>query len=211
VAYILSANIHRRNMSKGQRAMVVAKMRPFSGQTLRQLSGQTDLSRGLVGNAAVVLKYASDLADQVVSGSLSLDKAYEEARIRKGRAETHESRFNALKAAASDLADRVVEGQLPLEEAEAALRERQDRVHRNKVLLAEALHDLARHAYLLEYEVQQEEVATFVISEAELYKEWNPDPIDEALHALEVFAEYAGPLLARIAQLKAEREDVEKS
>jgi hypothetical protein len=105
----------------------------------------------------------------------------------------------------------VVEGQLPLEEAEAALRERQDRIHRNKLLLAEALHDLARHAYLLEYEVQQEEVATFVISEAELYKKWNPDPIDEVLHALEVFAEQAGPLLARIAQRKAEREDVEKS
>ena len=35
VAYILSANIHRRNLSKGQRAMAMAKMRPFSGQNIR--------------------------------------------------------------------------------------------------------------------------------------------------------------------------------
>lgn len=72
-------------MTKGQRAMVVAKMRPFSGQPLRQPSGQNNLSRGLVGNATVVLKHAPDLAEQVINGSLSLDNAYEEARIRKGQ------------------------------------------------------------------------------------------------------------------------------
>lgn len=129
--------------------------------------------------------------------------------MRKGRSDTYNSRFNALKAVAPDLAERVTEGQLNLEEAEAAERERAEQARQRKKLLAEALHDLASRAYLIEHEVQRERVATFVISEAELYKKWNPDPIDEVLHALEVFAEHAGPLLARIIELKAEKENAE--
>jgi hypothetical protein len=35
-----------------------------------------------------VLRYASDLLDPVRSGAMSLNKAYEEARIRKGQADT---------------------------------------------------------------------------------------------------------------------------
>jgi hypothetical protein len=146
-----------------------------------------------LSQARTVLRYAPDLLDPVRSGAISLNNAYEEARIRKGRAETHESRFESLKVAASDLAELVVEGQLSLEEAEAALRERQERIHRDKVLLAHALHDLAKHVYLLECEAERERVAEFVLSEAELYQKVSPDPIDEVLHALEVFAEHAGP------------------
>jgi hypothetical protein len=66
-----------------------------------------------------VLHHASDLADSVLAGSISLDNAYEEARIRKGRAETYKSRFNALKAAAPDLTEMVTDGPLNLEEAHA--------------------------------------------------------------------------------------------
>jgi hypothetical protein len=95
----------------------VVRICPFSGQTQRQLAGQNSLSKGLIGNAAVVLKHAPDLADSVLNGSISLDNAYEEARIRKGRAETYESRFNALKAAAPGLAEMVTDGPLNLEEA----------------------------------------------------------------------------------------------
>jgi hypothetical protein len=125
VTYILSANIHRRHMSKGQRAMVVARLLISSNLTQQAASKQLNVSQQRISFASVVLKHASDLADSVVNGSLSLDKAYEEARIRKGRADTHEARFNALKEAAPDLAERVVEEKLSLEEAEAEERERQ--------------------------------------------------------------------------------------
>jgi hypothetical protein len=60
---------------------------------------QMDVKRPRIAKAAVVLKHAPDLANSILAGSISLDNAYEEARIRKGRAENHESRFNALKAA----------------------------------------------------------------------------------------------------------------
>lgn len=124
VTYILSANIHRRNMSKGQRAMAVAKISPESQQGKRTSIKTIEVSPGYVSHARIVLQHAPDLANAVLMGHLSLDNAYEEARIRKGRAETYESRFNALKAAAPDLADMVVNESLNLEEAEAVYRER---------------------------------------------------------------------------------------
>jgi ParB/RepB/Spo0J family partition protein len=210
INYILSANIARRHLNKGQRAMAVAKIWSVSDQTSRQISDQTKVSKTRLISASVVLKHAPDLASQVLLGHISLDNAYGEARIRKGRAETYEARFNALKAAAPDLAEMVTESQLNLEEAEAAYRERQERIHRNKVLLAQALHDLARHAYLLD-PPHHDEILNLVAHEAELYKERNFGSIDEVLHALEVFAEHAGPLLARINELKAEKSHVEES
>jgi hypothetical protein len=135
-------DINRRHMSKGQRAVVVAKIYPD-----RTPRGQSSVSEGItyerVSSARAVLRHAPDLANSVLMGHISLDNAYEEARIRKGQADTHESRFNALKAAAPDLADRVVNSKLTLEEAEAVYRERQGRIQHNKILLAQALHDLA--------------------------------------------------------------------
>jgi ParB-like chromosome segregation protein Spo0J len=201
VAYILSANIHRRNMTKGQRAMVVARIRLVSNQTVREAANQSGLDHTRIVQANVVLHHAPDLADQVITGSLSLDNAYEEARVRKGRAETYESRFNALKAAAPDLAEMVVEEKLKLEEAQAAEQERAEQVRIRKKLLAEALHDLARHSYVLNPAYRGETVR-FVLSEAELYKRHNAGPVDEFIEALEIFEQYAGLALNEIRGAK---------
>jgi hypothetical protein len=101
VTYILSVNINRRHMTKGQRAIVVARV--TGNLSVRQAAEATNQNRESIRQARFVLNHASDLADSVRSGALSLDNAFEQARIRKGQAETHETRFNALKAAASDL------------------------------------------------------------------------------------------------------------
>jgi hypothetical protein len=126
INYIISANINRRHMTKGQRAMAVAKIYPEPkwGRHSEFQNETGEFSKAHLSRARAILHYASDLADNVLAGSLSIDSAYEEARIRKGQADTHESRFNALKAAAPDLADMVVDSQLPLEEAQAAYDER---------------------------------------------------------------------------------------
>jgi ParB-like chromosome segregation protein Spo0J len=121
-ARILSENVHRRHLTKSQRAIVVAQL--TRNWSVRQVAEEMNQKRELIRQARFVLRYGPDLADSVRSGALSLDNAYEEARIRKGRAETYESRFNALKATAPDLAEMVVEEKLALEEAEAARRAR---------------------------------------------------------------------------------------
>jgi hypothetical protein len=122
VTYILSANIHRRHMTKSQRAMAVAMIYPEPKRGVHsEFQNETgEFSKAYLSRARTVLRHAPDLAEHVINGSLSLDKAYEEARIRKGQADTYESRFNALKEAAPELADMVVNDQLNLAEAEAA-------------------------------------------------------------------------------------------
>jgi hypothetical protein len=118
VAYILSANINRRHMSKGQRSLVTAKLKPETTMgrksDVKKLANNFGVSAEYLRQARFVLRYASDLGDSVLNGSISLEHAYEEARIRKGRADTYESRFNALKAAAPDLAEIVTDGPRPV-------------------------------------------------------------------------------------------------
>ncbi|MDQ3959507.1 MAG: hypothetical protein M3255_04290 [Pseudomonadota bacterium] len=99
------ANIHRRHMTKGQRAIVVARIypEPEKGGRGKNSSVSKEFSGARLSLARFVLRYAPDLADSVLAGSPSIDNAYEEARIRKGQAETYESRFLSLKAMAPDL------------------------------------------------------------------------------------------------------------
>jgi hypothetical protein len=208
VAYIVSANINRRHLTVGQRAMLLAMLYPDPEKGGRGKNSLLNLefSGMRLSQARTVLRYAPDLLDPVRSGAMSLNKAYEEARIRKGRAETHEARFESLKADAPDLAEMVVEEKLTLEEAEAAERERAERARHNKKLVAQALHSLAAHAYLLNPN-RHNEVAQLITREAELYQQYNFGPVDEFIEALGIFEQHAGVLLNKIRG----EDDVEKS
>jgi hypothetical protein len=90
VSYILSANINRQHMTKGQRAMAVAKIYPDpeKGGRGKNLVFNTEFSSAQLSHARTVLHHAPDLADQVLDGTRGLNKAYEDALLRKGRAET---------------------------------------------------------------------------------------------------------------------------
>jgi hypothetical protein len=99
--------------------------------TTREAGTLSGTNREYISRARAVLDHA-DLADSVINGSISLDNAYDEARIRKGRAETYEARFDALKATAPDLADMVTDGSLNLEEAQAAYDQRVSEEGRRK-------------------------------------------------------------------------------
>lgn len=142
VTYILSANIDRRHMTKGQRAMAVAKICLETKQPVREAAKQSGLKDNRVFYASTILRHAPDLADRVINGLIPLDKAYEEARLRKSQSDSYESRFNALKADAPDLADLVVEGQLTFEEAQAALDQRVSEERRKKMGMARCLHEV---------------------------------------------------------------------
>lgn len=141
--YALSVNIQRRNLTKGQQAMVLAR----SGIQYRN-DTQAAVSKQRVSHARVVRDHAPDLADAVISGAMSLDEAYGIARDNKTKADSVEAQLARLRAEDPELADRVVEGDLTLpgawaeRKARAAEEERQRKVATN--LLGEIVPALAQ-------------------------------------------------------------------
>ena len=80
-AFVLSANIHRRHMTKGQRAMAVAMIYPK--RIPRGKGSETEhFSKALLSNARAVLEHAPGLAAGVLAGA-SLSDAHDEALRRK--------------------------------------------------------------------------------------------------------------------------------
>ena len=104
VAYITSANVKRRNMTKGQTAIVA--VRAFSDS-----ENQTDIAHaigvtpGRVGEAATILEFAPDLADEIIAGARAFDAAYDEARQRKRARESDAAKLAALHDRAPDFAE----------------------------------------------------------------------------------------------------------
>jgi hypothetical protein len=75
--YIVSTNVNRRHMTKGQRAMAVAIIAPEPesggrGKTVRLPDG---LNKQRISEARIVRKWAPELAQAVLSGAHPLDKA----------------------------------------------------------------------------------------------------------------------------------------
>jgi predicted XRE-type DNA-binding protein len=93
VSYILSSNIQRRHMTKGQRAMAVARIFATNNLTQQEAAKSTSVSQSRIAFARTVLKLAPDHADSVLSGATSLDAAYEIAQERKRAADSTESRL----------------------------------------------------------------------------------------------------------------------
>ncbi len=90
VAWIIGANVNRRNISKGQMAMALAKIFPEAdevGGRGKKCFPEKQFSRVILSKARTVLAHAPKLVDQVLSGGLPLNEAYEEAKIRKTQEE----------------------------------------------------------------------------------------------------------------------------
>ena len=93
IAFVLSANIHRRHMTKSQRAMAVATL--SENMTTRKAGEVSRTNRDYISRARTVLHHAPDLADNVLSGSISLDAAYQTAKQRKDDASSEEAQLTA--------------------------------------------------------------------------------------------------------------------
>lgn len=126
VAFILSNNIMRRQMTKGQIAMAVAKVYPDpekGGRGQKSLVAK-EFSGARLSQARLVLHFAPDFADAVLAGSTPLDAAYAIARQRKVEQATTEEKMAQLRAEASDLAELVVEERSTIDDALGRLKER---------------------------------------------------------------------------------------
>ena len=120
-AFVISANIHRRHLTKGQRAMAVAMIYPKAhpGKKTSSVSEEAKVSAVYLSQARTVLEYTPDLPANVVLGTTSLDAAYEKARARKLVATGEAARVSHLRKSYPALADKVVEGDLTLPGARA--------------------------------------------------------------------------------------------
>jgi hypothetical protein len=122
LALIYSANIQRRNLTKGQTAMAIARMLDLSEgryNGARALTFAAKVSESRISYAVAVLKYAPDLIDQVMAGR-SLDEAYEVALERKRQRDADLKALRRLRATYPDLAGRVEADQIRLVDALAA-------------------------------------------------------------------------------------------
>jgi len=147
-AYVLSANVHRRHMTKGQRAMAVATIYPEGGRggrgkTREKITG-LPFDRTNVSRARTVLRYAPDLSANVLGGSVSLDNAYQEAAQRKKDASGDVARLAAIRAGHPDIADKVVEGELTLAGAEAEAGERDTIEREGRAMMLRVVGDACR-------------------------------------------------------------------
>lgn len=150
IAFIASANISRRNLTKGQRAMALAMMYPETekrgrGHKAKSLENN-DFAASYLRKARAVLRYSPGSAEEVMSGMSSLDRAYDATRRlimdQEDESETErEAREKAEAAAAAlqeraelltvnypKLADRLARGLLSAEEVitEIETREREE-------------------------------------------------------------------------------------
>ena len=127
-AYIISVNIHRRHMTKGQQAMAVAMVypEPEKGGRGKKSPEPVGISQQRVSEARFVLRHAPDLADNVLSGATKLDQAHDDARKLKFSAEGKDARLAKIRAAYPDVADVVMEDDLSLEAAETEVKFRDE-------------------------------------------------------------------------------------
>lgn len=126
--YILSANINRRHLTKGQRAMAVAKLFPEPAKAGRAGDKNAlkikEFSAYNLSAARTVLKWTPAAADAVLAGTRPLNEAYEEAKRLKASADGLPVRMKRLQEEAPDLADLVKEERMKITDAEAALNAR---------------------------------------------------------------------------------------
>lgn len=129
VAYIVSANLNRRNLTKGQQAMALAMIYPEAekggrGKRSGNLKESLGFSAMRLSQARAVLRHSEKLAKAVLQGVTPLDQALEEIKAEENKLNSSEAQLKRLRDAAPDLADQVDEERLKLAEALAAYDER---------------------------------------------------------------------------------------
>lgn len=129
--YALAVNLQRRNLTKGQAAMVAARACKETLQTTRKVATAIGTSAQRITQANVVLDFAPDLAESVIAGATGLDEAYRVARERKTAADTTEAQLARLRAEDPELAAKVVEGELTLAGAWAERKAREEITRRD--------------------------------------------------------------------------------
>lgn len=151
VGYILSANVARRNLNRGQAAMIALNARfpsaeiALDEEKLAQLKKQLPtVSERRFQDAATVRRWAPQLVDDVMAGTVTIDVALKEARDTRAAKKSGDAQLAELHEKAPDLADAVTEQpqRLTLREAWGAWRARQEESEKNRRVATRLLADV---------------------------------------------------------------------
>jgi hypothetical protein len=133
IALILSKNVARRHLTRGQQAMAVARAAKYQIDTLprgtaARLSSELGINKMRVSQAFTILEYAPEYGDGVLFRGVPLTEALAKAQERKAAAQSDEAKLERLKVDAPDLADLVTDERLTLAGALAEVEERRRKV-----------------------------------------------------------------------------------
>ena len=207
VAFIWDANGDRRNLSKGQRAMLAAKA---PGST-RVLSTQTDVTNGYINRARQVLQWCDDdVAAAVIDGTLALNDAYTQAQQLKAteqaediarkkaekaareQAERDAARLEDLRLHRPDLAQLVDEDRLALGEAlniRAADRAKEEKRAADKAAAIRSRNANVQAAFATLSELRHPEILDEVIDNWHpLVDDWTADGVLDLAELLTTIA-----------------------
>ncbi len=103
-AFVISANIHRRHMTKGQQAMAVAMIYPEAEKGGRGKKSvkitEFKFDASYLSHARTVLRHEPDLASLVINGSEKLEADYTTAKSRRDASSLQEPLLAELTAPA---------------------------------------------------------------------------------------------------------------
>jgi hypothetical protein len=148
VAYVVSLNVHRRNLSAGQRAIAAAEAWDVTQSGSREepkpkrLAAMFGVAHGYVSQARALVERDPDAAAAVKAGALPLAEAYDALRTRERELDTRAAKLERLRAAHPDLAELVDAGALAPDEALAAGRERDEQARQLRQVTTKAVADL---------------------------------------------------------------------
>jgi hypothetical protein len=135
LGYIASANLMRRNLTKGQQAMAMAMIYPEPekggrGKKKKVEQSSTLFSEKRLQQARTVLHHSRSLAESVIKGIMPLNDALETVKKEQEFQQSDEEKLTRLLQSAPDLAEQVGEERLKIDEAIAALKVREQELRR---------------------------------------------------------------------------------
>lgn len=176
--FVLSENVHRRHLTRGQQAMAVALVLQSIQKIQRGAAAKAAQESGVpkqrVSHALTVIDHAPEMVDAVMSGAMGLNGAYDTAQERKAAIDASEKavlvearRLDVLRRSDQALADQVEEERLSLTEAEA--------VWRGRKQAAEEMANARREA--------ERQTDVSVCSSLYRIAEWEPDTVQDFVEA----------------------------
>lgn len=164
IPFILSKNENRRHMTKGQRAMCVAKIVPEATRHKRGGSNITNCKNGIVGRdlsqARTILKWNPSAVENVIQGDTGLSVALKVANEAKLKAA---SRIERMRVLPDDYQSRVREEQLTLEEAEQLWRAEVESQRKDRLGIWGALNSLSRISELMQHDKEREAMREAIV------------------------------------------------